>query len=256
MQLLPRLGNTGIGTLEFAGRNIQTASKNDSGKIDVVIMATADIDAYAKETLANWRAYCSRHGYALYHYDEQVLPDLHINWSKIELAKRHLQQSDCDWMVVADADTWVCDPSRTLDEFIDDKPGIDFVFSSDVCVRAGLLFPLNYLGVWECRAWICPNAGFFAVRRSREGQMFMDEWMELPYGRLEDLADRPPRDQWILWRGLFRKWKDRLRLDKRKVLRVISDFHWWQLKVIGANPLIAHDKRLTLRLKRNQKQQP
>ena len=67
-------------------------------KIDVVIMATADIDEYAKETVADWQSYCSQYGYSLAHFDEQVIPELHINWSKIELAKRHLRQSECDWM--------------------------------------------------------------------------------------------------------------------------------------------------------------
>ena len=222
------------------------------GKIDVVIMATADIDDYAKQTLSDWQSYCTQHGYSLTHYDEQVIPELHVNWSKIELAKRHLGQSDCDWMVVADADTWVCDRSRRLEEFIDDQPGIDAVFSCDVSSRAGVLIPLNWLGVWECRAWICPNAGFFAIRNSPEGQSFMDEWMDLPFGALAHLADKPPRDQWILWKGLFGKWRSRLRLDTRNVLRVIDDFHWWQIKTFDGVPFIAHDKRLTLRLKRNQ----
>jgi len=105
-------------------------------KIDVVVMATSDIDEYAIETLANWQSYCSQHGYTLKHYDEQVLPELHINWSKIELAKRHLRHSDCDWMIVADADTWVCDHSRRLETFIDDQAGIEAVFSSDASTRA------------------------------------------------------------------------------------------------------------------------
>ena len=241
-----------MGSVNLAGQFGSVAPNNQCCRIDVVIMATADIDEYATETLAGWRSYCLEHGYSLTHYDEQVIPELHINWSKIELAKRHLRQSDCDWMVVADADTWVCDRSRRLEEFINDQPGTDIVFSSDVSVRAGALMPLNWLGVWECRAWVCPNAGFFAVRNSPEGQMFMDEWMDLPFGELAHLADKPPRDQWVLWKGLFRKWRSRLRLDTRNVLRVIDDFHWWQIKTFGGVPFIAHDKRLTLRLKRNQ----
>lgn len=241
-----------MGSVNLAGQFGSVAPNKQCCKIDVVIMATADIDEYAAETLANWRSYCSEHGYSLTHYDEQVIPELHINWSKIELAKRHLRQSDCDWMVVADADTWVCDRSRRLEEFIKDQPGTDLVFSSDVSVRAGALMPLNWLGVWECRTWVCPNAGFFAVRNSPEGQMFMDEWMDLPFGELAHLADKPPRDQWVLWKGLFRKWRSSLRLDTRNVLRVIDDFHWWQIKTFSGAPFIAHDKRLTLRLKRNQ----
>lgn len=222
-------------------------------KIDVVVMATSDIDEYAIRTLADWRSYCAQHGYNLTHYDEQVLPELHINWSKIEIAKRHLRTSDCDWMIVADADTWVCDRARRLEAFIDDQAGIEAVFSSDVSNRAGILLPLNMRGVWECGSWICPNAGFFAIRNSPAGQMFMDEWMDLPVGELAYLADVPPRDQLVLWKGLFRKWRSKIRIDKRHVLRVINDFNWWQIKTFLGDPFIAHDKRLTRLLKRNQK---
>ena len=150
-----------MGSVDLAGQFGSVAPNNQCCRIDVVIMATADIDEYATETLAGWRSYCLEHGYSLTHYDEQVIPELHINWSKIELAKRHLRQSDCDWMVVADADTWVCDRSRRLEEFINDQPGTDIVFSSDVSVRAGALMPLNWLGVWECRASGLPQCGVF-----------------------------------------------------------------------------------------------
>lgn len=232
---------------------ISAAPETMCCKIDVVVMATSDIDEYAIKTLTNWQSYCSQHGYTLKHYDEQVLPEVHINWSKIELAKRHLRNSDCDWMIVADADTWVCDRSRRLETFINDQAGIEAVFSSDASTRAGILLPLSLRGVWECRAWICPNAGFFAVRNSPEGQMFMDEWMDLPFGRLSHLVDIPPRDQLVLWRGLFRKWRNKIRIDRRNVLRVIDEFNWWQIKTFFGEPFIAHDKRLTRLLKRNQK---
>ncbi len=231
------------------------ASETRRCKIDVVVMATSEIDDYALETLASWRSYCVQHGYTLTHYDQQVLPELHINWSKIELARQHLRTSDCDWMIVADADTWVCDRARRLEMFINDEAGTEAVFSSDTSTRFGVLMPLSIRGVWECRTWICPNAGFFAIRNSSAGQEFMDEWMELPFGRLSDIADQPPRDQLVLWRGLFGKWKSKIRIDKWNVLRVLDDFNWWQIKTIFGAPFIAHDKRLTLRLKRKQQKQ-
>ena len=81
----------------------------------------------------------------------------------------------------------------------------------------------------------------------------MDEWMALPFGRMSDIADVPPRDQLVLWRGLFRKWRGQIRIDTREVLRVVGEFNWWQIRTFVGEPFIAHDKRLTRLLKRNQK---
>ena len=79
------------------------------------------------------------------------------------------------------------------------------------------------------------------------------KWMELPFGKLSYLVDRPPRDQLVLWRGLFRKWRSKIKIDRTNVLRVTDDFNWWQIKTFVGEPFIAHDKRLTRLLKRNQK---
>ena len=81
----------------------------------------------------------------------------------------------------------------------------------------------------------------------------MYEWMELPFGKLSYLADLSPRDQLVLWRGLFRKWRSKIKIDKTNVLRVLDDFNWWQIKTLVGEPFIVHDKRLTRPSKRNQK---
>lgn len=214
---------------------------------DIVIMATPEIDIYTSRTLPNWKDYAADHGYNLHVYDSKPLADMHINWSKIEHARRHLDMCEADWMVVADADTWVNAPERTLHDFLGsaESDGLDLVFSSDVACWLGLPFPLNYLGVRECRRWICPNAGFFAVRNTAAGKRFMTDWLDLARGACADIADTPPRDQWVLWRGLFAPRPDLFRLDTTCVLRVISEFHWQQLERTGRQPFIVHDKRLT-----------
>lgn len=214
---------------------------------DIMIMATPEIDIYTRKTLPNWQLYSSRHGYSLEVYDSKPLPEMHVNWSKIEHARRHLKASSADWMVVADADTWVNEPERSLDEFIGSaqRNGQDMVFSSDVSNWFGLLFPLSSLGVRECRRRICPNAGFFAVRNNDAGNRFLDDWMDLARGACAELADKPPRDQWVLWRGLFSPAPELFRLDTSCVLRVVSEFHWQHLVRRGRQPFIVHDKRLT-----------
>lgn len=216
-------------------------------KFDIVIMATPEINIYTRKTLPNWELYASRHGYSLHVYDSKPLTEMHINWSKIEHARRHLETSNADWMVVADADTWINTPDRQMDDFIGEaaQNGQDLVFSSDVSHWFGMLFPLSFLGVRECHRWICPNAGFFAVRNNEAGKRFMNDWMDLARGSCADIADTPPRDQWVLWRGLFRPQPQLFRLDTKCVLRVTSESHWQHLARLGQQPFIVHDKRLT-----------
>jgi len=198
---------------------------------DIVIMATPEIDIYTSCTLPNWGLYASRHSYSLNVYDSKPLAKMHVNWSKIEHARRHLEASTAHWMVVADADTWVNTPERLLDDFVGTaaEKGQNFVFSSDISNWFGMLYPLNFLGVRECRRWICPNAGFFAVRNNAAGNRFMNDWIDLARGACADIADTSPRDQWVLWRGLFGPQPQLFRLDTTCVLRVISEFHWQHL---------------------------
>ena len=214
---------------------------------DIVIMATPEIDIYTSRTLPNWTGYASRHGYNLHVYDSKPLPDMHINWSKIEHARRHLETCTADWMVVADADTWVNAPERKLDDFLGSavNSGVDFVFSSDIACWLDLVCPLNFLAVRECGRWVNPNAGFFAVRNNAAGKRFMNDWLDLASGACADIADTPPRDQWVLWRGLFGPRPELFRLDTTCVLRVVNEFHWLQFAIIGRKPFIVHDKRLT-----------
>ena len=212
-------------------------------RIDVVMMATKEIEHYASFTKRNWRSYAESKGYAFVVYDTVVRPDLHINWSKIEHGRRHLRNSSCDWMILTDADSAVHDEDKRLEDLVclPGKPSL--VFSADVARRWGMNFPLNLRGVMETRQWVLPNAGFFAIRNDVVGRAFMDEWMELASGRMAHLADRVPRDQLVLWLGLLPKWRHQLRILGPQVVRVLSDYHWRHLLKYEDSIFVRHDKR-------------
>ncbi len=207
-------------------------------------MATPNIEHYAAATKSAWASYVAEHGYSLTVYDDHVRRDLHINWSKIEHARQHLLKSDCDWMVITDADSLVHDRQRRLESLLSVCDELAMVFSADVARRWRLDFPLNPKGVTQARRWVLPNAGFFAVRNSEDGRTFMNEWMQLATGRLSYLADQVPRDQLVLWRGLLPKWDDKIKILGAEVVRVLSDRHWRHLLHYETGIFIRHDKRL------------
>jgi len=214
-----------------------------SARIDVVMMATVEIEHYAGATKRMWRSYADRHGYAFAVYDTVARPDLHINWSKIEHGRRHLRGTACDWMIVTDADSAVHDREKRLEELVCLPGNPSLVFSADVARRWGMSFPLNPRSVMETRQWVLPNAGFFAVRNDAVGQAFMEEWMELATGAMAHLADRVPRDQLVLWLGLLPKWRQQLGILGPEVVRVLNDRHWRHLLKYESNIFVRHDKR-------------
>jgi hypothetical protein len=149
-------------------------------------------------------------------------------------------------MVVADADTWPFEPARPLDAFLATGNGESVVFGCDAAFWLGAKLPLSTKGLLECREWLHPNAGFFAIRNNRLGRSFMETWMHLGRGELAHISDEIPRDQFVLWRGMFRRWRKHIRMDDCEVVRVTSNFHWRMLKRTKLRPLVMHDKRLTM----------
>ena len=141
---------------------------------DVVMLATPEVAHYAARTQASWSRYCKRHGYSFVTYDEDLVPGMHINWSKIEMMRRHLRGSVADWVLLVDADTYVARGDVRLDQLVAGHGGKVLIFSSDGVRRFGLYFPLNIRGAWACRSLRVPNAGFILVRNNALARDFFD----------------------------------------------------------------------------------
>jgi hypothetical protein len=187
---------------------------------EVIMLATASIENYARYSRAAWEKFCAVRGYGFFHYPDKLLSDMHINWSKIEMVRRHLAATKADIVVLVDADTYVCDPKLKFCAIADSYPDKDLLFSRDCRNIGPLVLPLNYQAALKYKTRKLPNAGFVLIRNSEFSRKFFDKWLDLARNELRALADTHPRNQRVLWEGLYFQNADKIALLARQVERV------------------------------------
>lgn len=210
---------------------------------DVTTLATPEVMHWAAAPISNWRDYCARHGYPFTVYEEKLLEGFHINWSKVEILRRHMQQGSGDYAVFVDADSMVIRPERDLDWLVERYPGKDILVSEDVRRFYGIPVPLSLLGYRECG--IRPlNTGFLLVRKSARSLALLEEWIELGRDSLAHIADIFPREQWVLWRGLFKRHRDMIGIVGEEVVRCGNNKLFDAILPRSDATFVLHDKRL------------
>ncbi|WP_417320899.1 hypothetical protein [Emcibacter sp.] len=219
-------------------------------KIDVLMLATPNIDYYAIETKKKWQAYCNRHGYNFIVCDKQLVPDMHINWSMIEMMRRRFDESDADWLIKVDADSIILREDVRFEDILRNHPGKDIYFPADISRYLGIPLPLNPRGAMKFGTWLLPNAGFCIIRNNALGREFFTRWLDLARGELAHLADRHPRNQNVLWEGLFRQYRGHIQLLTKEILRVGAAPFLEKFLVSTDDAFILHDKQLTLKATR------
>ncbi|MFZ0486972.1 MAG: hypothetical protein WAL83_08230 [Arenicellales bacterium] len=221
-------------------------ARQRSERFEVVMLATPEIDHYAAATRLSWERYCAHHGYDFFLYDRQILPDLHINWSRLEMVRERQRAGGADWVVMVDADTFVVDESFGLDRLVAPYAGKDVLFAPDATRRFGFWLPLDWGGFATCRTWRPPNGGFILVRNNEFGRYFFDRWIALARGSMRHLANRHPRTQGILWRGLYRRYRDSIAVMYGEVVRAGTNRVLDRLSLDTRQAFVLHDKRLTV----------
>lgn len=190
---------------------------------DVIMLATSEIDSYARYSRLLWGEYCARNRCQFYHYPETLVPEMHVNWSKIEMARRHLASSEADAIALVDADTYVCNPDMSLTSLLGEHPQKQMVFAQDTIRYGNLELPLDFFSAVFHGTPRLPNAGFILMENSKFARDFFDEWMALAKNELKHLSDRHPRNQRVLWRGLYFQNKDKIGLLDGRVRRLQSE---------------------------------
>ena len=186
------------------------------------MLATAELNHYALSSRRLWDRFCRARGHQFQAYCEILLPDMHVNWSKIEMVRQHLASSTADMVVLVDADTYVCHEESCLVDLLSPHASKDIVFSRDCRTVGGLVMPTNIPAALRYRTASLPNAGFVAIRNSDFARRFFDKWLQLAKGSLSDLADRHPRNQRVLWEGLYFQNLGKLGLFGPQIQRVYS----------------------------------
>ncbi|MGA8260048.1 MAG: hypothetical protein WB783_07535 [Arenicellales bacterium] len=225
----------------------EASSAGESERFEVVMLATPEIDHYAAATRLSWERYCARHGYDFFLYDRKILGDLHINWSRVEMVRERQRAAGAHWVVMVDADTFVVDESFDLERLVAPYAGKDILFAPDATRRFGLWLPLDLGGFVTCRTWRPPNGGFILVRNNDFGRQFFDEWLALARGPMRHLANRHPRTQGVLWRGLYRRHREGIAVMRGEVVRAGTNRVLDRLSLDTSEAFVLHDKRLTLR---------
>lgn len=191
--------------------------RTDISSVDVIMLATPDVESYAWLAKDSWTRYCARHGYRFAVFDERLVSDMHINWSKIEAMRCTLASSDKAFVLLVDADLVVLRPGRPLSHLADATK--DIVFASD-CLMPRLWPDLRNLAIkLRLRMTRLPNAGFMLARRNDFTLSFFTRWLELARGELSQWADRHPRNQNVLWRGLVAQHRKRIAVLDGQILR-------------------------------------
>ncbi len=128
--------------------DIAVVTLNDKGYADI-----------GKLTAQVKQAYCKRHGYAFYHYQDlldfdRIAP--FAAWNKIPAILKHLK--DYKWVFWIDADAVMIRPEIKLERFLDDRRDVLFGCDTDG-LNSGVAFYQNTNRTWDflTRAYAEPD---------------------------------------------------------------------------------------------------
>jgi hypothetical protein len=212
--------------------------------VDVIMLATPEAAGYAWLAKRTWKNYCERHGHRLTIFKNRLIPDMHINWSKIEAMRLTLANSDRAYVLLVDADLVVLRPELPLSDLADRTR--DIVFASDKLF--GSFWPDMRHAVlkWKLGMATLPNAGFMLARRNDWAISLFEQWLELARGDLLDWADRHPRNQNVLWRGLLPTQRHRIAILGDEIVRIT---HARQIpRVAHCHPFAVHFRHERVRV--------
>lgn len=197
-------------------------------KVKIVQLATSNIDEYALYSIASIRKYADNHGYEYSVQRKKSVLDLHVNWSKIDMLSKAMDNSpdgDNSYVVMIDADTVIVNSSRPIEYFIEkyQKHETAIFMSKDTP------FHFNFKKV--------PNAGFVIVKNNDLGRTIIKKWMHAAYNEGKQFNDIHPRNQLVYWNCVEPHFKD------KQVVLPGYYFHkplWWKPKPLKRWSFLYH----------------
>jgi hypothetical protein len=188
--------------------------------LEIVMLSTPAVRHYAWLGEASWANYADKHGYSFLVCRDNLVPSMHINWSKIELVKRRLAKTGATHLLLVDADSVAIDTERDALSLL--PAGKPIAFSLDQ--------PFPYPGIMKVgrrhllrlllRQRKLPNAGFILMQVTDYSLDFFDRWLELARTSMRKWADKHPRNQNVLWRALLDSERDYIAILDEEVVRL------------------------------------
>ncbi len=190
-------------------------------KFDIYQLITPNIDAYAQYGLTSVYGYAKKQGYGHFIQRSQLIKEMHVNWSKIEMIRQACLSSSSEWIVLFDADLILINSDISLDSLIEKVPS-----------NIHILMPRDT----HFFKWGKPNAGLILLRRSQEGLSIVDHWLNMSKGEGSYLADKHPRNQRVYWEYVMPKFIQNQQLIPRKVC---AKYHWFY-RLLGHGTFAFH----------------
>lgn len=168
-------------------------------KIKIVQLATSNIDEYARYSIASIRKYAQKHDYEYVVQRTQSVLDLHINWSKIDMLSKAMDNSpegDYSYIVMIDADTVIVNPNRPIEYFIEKYQK----HQTAIFMAKDTPFHITFKKM--------PNAGFIIVKNNYIGRSIIRKWIYAAYNEGKQFNDTHPRNQLVYWNCVEPYFKD------------------------------------------------
>ncbi len=176
-------------------------------EITVVQLATPNIDSYGMYSLASVNEYCSRHNYRHIVQRSNSLPDLHVNWSKIDLL-RHALTLKNDYVVLFDADVVIADQEKSIEYFLNNYANE----STEIMMPRDTYIAFGAKRKRRPPRSMRPNAGFIILKNSAKGKSMISEWLEAARGEGKIFNDVHPRNQLVYWNFVMPKYINELQI--------------------------------------------
>ncbi len=214
------------------------------GRVEIVMLSTPEVAHYSWLGESSWAAYAEHHAYSLHICRQKLVPDMHINWSKIELVRQRLAATDAQYLLLVDADSFVFRPAETFDLLW--QPDREIVFSNDQPFPRPGAFNVGrrHWLRWRLKQWKLPNAGFVMMRVESYARDFFDRWLDHARNDFKHLSDIHPRNQNVLWRALLPVEHGQLAVLDNEVVRLTHPSHIRHLRSL--QPFAVHFKNTTI----------
>ena len=159
-------------------------------KITIAMLCTPNYMDIGKNGINYITKYCKQFGYTFKLYTESLVPDLHIQFTKFELAKNELSINDADYIVVIDADTY--NPNLSEDEFIPIENIIEYAKDKDIMAPKDVLSNIGSI-VLKSNSTI--NSGFVIYKNTDVSLQFCKDMISSAKNECSKFKDIHPRDQ-------------------------------------------------------------
>ena len=164
---------------------------NKNLKIRVIMLCTPNYYDEGKAGIKFFKEYCQKYDYDFKLYTKKLIPDLHINFSKMKMLAIELQKNDVDYTLLTDADV-IGDINNTipLETLIEHCNTTCLSMPKDVV--CGLVFKNHSLRIIQNSSI---NAGFIIGKNNTDAHKIMQKWIDKSYTTCKKEATMHPRNQ-------------------------------------------------------------